>query len=70
MGWKWIFQRVRRLTLFFPGSSRMLGARGILANFLIGAHALQGGVRLLTLHEGLYHGAFPRLTMASVRGVW
>jgi hypothetical protein len=42
------------------------GARRILADFLIGAPALQCGFRLLTLDEGLYRGAFPRLAIASV----
>jgi predicted nucleic acid-binding protein len=39
--------------------------RRILADFLIGAHALRNGYRLLTLDSGLYRSAFPRLTIVS-----
>ena len=35
----------------------------ILANFLIGAHALHHGFRLLTLDDRLYRAAFPRLAI-------
>jgi len=41
-------------------------ARRILADFLIGAHALRGGYRLLTLDSGLYKAAFPRLTVITL----
>jgi hypothetical protein len=41
------------------------GPRWILADFLIGAHAMQGGYHLLTLDEGLYRAAFPRLTILT-----
>jgi predicted nucleic acid-binding protein len=40
--------------------------RRILADFLIGAHALRQGYRLLTLDSGLYQAAFPRLTIVTV----
>ncbi len=40
--------------------------RRILADFLIGAHALRNGYRLLTLDSGLYQTAYPRLTIVSV----
>jgi predicted nucleic acid-binding protein len=40
--------------------------RRLLADFLIGAHALCNGYRLLTLDSGLYRSAFPRLTVVSV----
>jgi len=42
------------------------GARRILADFLIGAHALTSGYRLLTLDKGLYGSAFPGLTIEIV----
>jgi len=42
------------------------GPRRILADFLIGAHALRRGYRLLTLDEGLYRSAFPRLTIIPI----
>jgi predicted nucleic acid-binding protein len=40
--------------------------RRILADFLIGAHALRQGYRLLTLDSGLYRSAFPRLTIIAI----
>jgi predicted nucleic acid-binding protein len=39
------------------------GPRRILADFLIGAHALRRGYRLLTLDSGIYRSSFPRLTV-------
>ena len=42
------------------------GARRILADFLIGAHAHVLGCRLLTLDERLYRAAFPTLTIESI----
>jgi predicted nucleic acid-binding protein len=42
------------------------GPRHILADFLIGAHALHGGHRLLTLDDHLYRAAFPTLTVVRV----
>lgn len=41
------------------------GPRRILADFLIGAHAMQKGLRLLTLDERLYRAAFPRLAILT-----
>ena len=41
------------------------GARRILADFIIGAHAFANGFRLLTLDEGLYRAAFPSLAMET-----
>jgi predicted nucleic acid-binding protein len=45
---------------------RDVGPRGILTDFLIGAHALEGGHSLLTLDDHLYHTAFPHLTVVRV----
>ena len=41
------------------------GARRILADFLIGAHASANGYRLLTLDDGLYRAAFPALAIET-----
>ncbi|PYS62289.1 MAG: PIN domain nuclease [Acidobacteria bacterium] len=40
--------------------------RRILADFLIGAHAIQNGFRLLTMDHRLYRAAFPRLVISTV----
>jgi predicted nucleic acid-binding protein len=40
-------------------------ARRILADFIIGAHAFANGFRFLTLDEGLYRAAFPRLAIET-----
>lgn len=45
---------------------RDAGPRRILADFLIGAHALEGGHSLLTLDDHLYSTAFPKLTVVRV----
>lgn len=42
------------------------GPRRILADFLIGAHALHNGFRLLTLDDRLYRPAFPRLPVVGI----
>ena len=42
------------------------GPRRILADFLIGAHALRRGYRLLTLDDRLFRSAFPRLPVVSI----
>jgi hypothetical protein len=39
--------------------------RRILADFLIGAHAVERQYRLLTLDDGLYRVAFPQLDVVS-----
>jgi predicted nucleic acid-binding protein len=41
-------------------------ARRILADFVIGAHALVRGYKLLTLDDRLYRAAFPRLAIVSL----
>ena len=45
---------------------RGTGPRRILADFVIGAHALVNGYRLLTLDAGIYAASFPRLATATV----
>ena len=42
------------------------GPRRILADFLIGAHALENGYGLLTLDDGIYKAAFPKLPIFRV----
>jgi predicted nucleic acid-binding protein len=42
------------------------GTRRILADFLIGAHAVVRGYRLLTMDERLYRAAFPTLKIETV----
>jgi predicted nucleic acid-binding protein len=42
------------------------GPRRILADFVIGAHALRRGYHLLTFDDRLYRAAFPRLSIARV----
>jgi predicted nucleic acid-binding protein len=45
---------------------RDAGPRRILADFLIGAHALQNGFPLLTLDDRFYWANFPRLAVVTV----
>jgi len=40
--------------------------RRILADFLIGAHALEKGYSLLTLDDGIYRAAFPKLHILRI----
>lgn len=42
------------------------GVRRILADFLIGAHAVHHGYNLLTLDDSLYHSAFPNLRVIAI----
>src|SRR5436305_12407470 len=42
------------------------GPRRLLADFRIGAHALEKGYGLLTLDEGIYRAAFPKLQIMKV----
>jgi predicted nucleic acid-binding protein len=44
---------------------RDAGARRILADFLIGAHASTNGCRLLTLDDRLYRSSFPTLAIET-----
>ena len=44
---------------------RDAGARRILAEFVIGAHALANGCRLLTLDDRLYRSSFPTLAIET-----
>jgi predicted nucleic acid-binding protein len=41
-------------------------AQRILTDFVIGAHALVNGYRLLTLDAGIYQASFPRLAITSL----
>jgi len=41
------------------------GARRILTDFVIGAHALVSGYKLLTLDAGVYRASFPRLEIVT-----
>jgi predicted nucleic acid-binding protein len=43
-----------------------VGARRILADFVIGAHALVNGYKLLTLDARIYQASFPKLAIATV----
>jgi len=43
------------------------GPRRILADFLIGAHALQNRYSLLTLDEHFFHAAFPHLPLMKMQ---
>jgi len=42
------------------------GPRRLLADFVIGAHALVSGYQLLTLDEGNYRASFPRLGVLAI----
>jgi hypothetical protein len=48
------------------GKQKGVGARRILADFVIGAHALVNGYKLLTLDARVYQASFPRLGIATV----
>ena len=53
----------------YPGRRRMQRSgepRRMLADFLIGAHAMVNGYRLLTLDAGMYRAAFPRLSIVTI----
>lgn len=41
--------------------------RRILADFMIGAHAMLGGYTLLTIDGGIYSAAFPKLKIISTK---
>jgi predicted nucleic acid-binding protein len=45
------------------------GPRRILADFLIGAHALRNGFPLLTLDDRIYRAAFPRLSIVNAQNI-
>ena len=42
------------------------GPRRILADFLIGAHASENSYKLLTLDDGIYRTAFPKLVIVRI----
>ena len=41
-------------------------SRRLLADFLIGAHAVENGFALLTLDDGIYRAAFPKLRIVKI----
>ena len=45
---------------------RHSGPRRILADFLIGAHALRRGYTLLTMDDEIYRASFPRLPLLDI----
>jgi len=45
---------------------KVSGPRRIFADFVIGAHAFEKGYALLTLDEGIYKAAFPKLRIVKV----
>jgi predicted nucleic acid-binding protein len=45
--------------------NKLPGPRRILADFVIGAYALQHGFKLLTLDTGLYRASFPKLKLLT-----
>lgn len=45
---------------------KLLPPRRILADFLIGAHAVQRGYTLLTLDQRVYSKSFPRLRLETI----
>ena len=59
-GWAFRDYAARRIRHREPGPRR------ILADFLIGAHALENGYRLLTLDDHLYRAAFPSLKIVRI----
>src|SRR5437660_4680131 len=42
------------------------GPRRLLADFLIGAHAYENNYKLLTMDEGVYRAAFPKLVIVRI----
>jgi predicted nucleic acid-binding protein len=48
------------------GTQRQAGPRRILADFVIGAHALHNHYQLLTLDERLYRASFQQLPIAAL----
>jgi predicted nucleic acid-binding protein len=42
------------------------GPRRLLADFLIGAHAFEKSYNLLTLDDGIYRAAFPKLAIVRI----
>jgi predicted nucleic acid-binding protein len=51
-------KRRRRQTSFGP--------RRLLADFMIGSHAFEKGYALLTLDDGIYRAAFPKLAIVKI----
>ena len=49
-----------------PGNVRENTPKRLLADFVIGAHALYSADRLLTLDEGRYRRDFPELKLLTI----
>ena len=69
--WEWKERIWRAAGAAFQGHAvrrkrhRGLEPRRLLADFLIGAHALVNSYRLLTLDSGVYRASFPRLVIET-----
>lgn len=64
-----IWKTAGRAFSAYAGRRRKKGpevSRRILADFLIGSHAYENGYSLLTLDDGIYRAAFPKLKIFRI----